>query len=72
VYYKRLLRALRGSEPEKAGEAPNEPNDLNTADDLYKQADSGNTGVFVPVAISMILLLGLVVISYLYMAGVIA
>jgi membrane protease YdiL (CAAX protease family) len=72
VYYKRLLRALKGSEPEKTGEASNELNELNKADDLYKQADADKTGVFLPVAISMILLLGLVIINYLYMAGVIA
>jgi hypothetical protein len=72
VYYKRLLRTLKGSEPEKIGEASNELNELNKADDLYKQADADKTGVFLPVAISMILLLGLVIINYLYMAGVIA
>jgi hypothetical protein len=69
VYYKRLLKAFAGSAPETAGEAKNEP---AAAAEPDKQAGISETGMSLPVGISVILLLGLVVINYLYMSGAIA
>jgi hypothetical protein len=69
VYYKRLIRGFAASAPEDAGKAQK---DAAAAAGSDIQAGIRETGMFLPIGISMILLLGLVVVNYLYMAGVIA